>query len=118
TIKQSIREKDADTALVKAEKKAEIKSQETASIPVSLQVDNPKLWSTTDPTLYEVVTEVIVDGDAVDEVVTEFGFRTFDFDVDTGFTLNGDRKSTRLNSSHVSISYAVFCLKKKKYIQD
>src|SRR5699024_11394613 len=26
----------------------------------------------------------------------------------------GDRKSTRLNSSHVSISYAVFCLKKKK----
>ena len=31
-------------------------------------------------------------------------------------TKNGkeDRKSTRLNSSHVSISYAVFCLKKKK----
>src|SRR5437868_14669329 len=27
----------------------------------------------------------------------------------------GDRKSTRLNSSHVSISYAVFCLKKKKH---
>src|SRR5436305_8353605 len=26
----------------------------------------------------------------------------------------GDRKSTRLNSSHVRISYAVFCLKKKK----
>src|SRR5207249_7248131 len=28
-----------------------------------------------------------------------------------------DRKSTRLNSSHVSISYAVFCLKKKKNIK-
>src|SRR5690554_7517240 len=27
----------------------------------------------------------------------------------------GDRKSTRLNSSHVRISYAVFCLKKKNY---
>src|SRR5215469_17186593 len=27
--------------------------------------------------------------------------------------LSGDRKSTRLNSSHVEISYAVFCLKKK-----
>src|SRR3712207_6861413 len=26
-----------------------------------------------------------------------------------------DRKSTRLNSSHANISYAVFCLKKKKY---
>src|SRR5699024_12392507 len=30
------------------------------------------------------------------------------------YLLPGDRKSTRLNSSHVSISYAVFCLKKKK----
>src|SRR5713226_8758611 len=29
---------------------------------------------------------------------------------------DGDRKSTRLNSSHPSISYAVFCLKKKKTI--
>src|SRR5690349_25110961 len=29
-----------------------------------------------------------------------------------------DRKSTRLNSSHVEISYAVFCLKKKKKIKD
>src|SRR3712207_7115662 len=28
---------------------------------------------------------------------------------------NGDRKSTRLNSSHANISYAVFCLKKKKH---
>src|SRR6266571_3397065 len=27
-----------------------------------------------------------------------------------------DRKSTRLNSSHMSISYAVFCLKKKKHL--
>src|SRR5438309_5231026 len=31
-----------------------------------------------------------------------------------GASLAGDRKSTRLNSSHSSISYAVFCLKKKK----
>src|SRR3989442_2774739 len=30
------------------------------------------------------------------------------------FNGHGDRKSTRLNSSHVRISYAVFCLKKKK----
>src|SRR3712207_7865052 len=30
----------------------------------------------------------------------------------------GDRKSTRLNSSHANISYAVFCLKKKKLLYD
>src|SRR3712207_8108112 len=31
-----------------------------------------------------------------------------------GYLLLADRKSTRLNSSHANISYAVFCLKKKK----
>src|SRR5690606_42092123 len=33
---------------------------------------------------------------------------------DTGARPDKDRKSTRLNSSHVKISYAVFCLKKKR----
>src|SRR5690554_7510973 len=39
---------------------------------------------------------------------------------DTGIFIGvaGDRKSTRLNSSHVRISYAVFCLKKKKRTED
>src|SRR5690625_6056286 len=35
-----------------------------------------------------------------------------------GKALWADRKSTRLNSSHVAISYAVFCLKKKKHKEE
>src|SRR3712207_8823691 len=35
-------------------------------------------------------------------------------DEPAGVRRGGDRKSTRLNSSHANISYAVFCLKKKK----
>src|SRR5690606_42069148 len=42
------------------------------------------------------------------EIMASLGFRTVD-------EMVGDRKSTRLNSSHVKISYAVFCLKKNKY---
>src|SRR3712207_7966802 len=48
-----------------------------------------------------------------------------DYRIDAGAAHNGvavdhqfsdkDRKSTRLNSSHANISYAVFCLKKKKH---
>src|SRR5690625_5844150 len=41
-----------------------------------------------------------------------FDLSLFGVDQDDGI-LHGDRKSTRLNSSHVAISYAVFCLKKK-----
>src|SRR5256885_1948386 len=37
-----------------------------------------------------------------------------DLEVRLGDVLSLDRKSTRLNSSHLVISYAVFCLKKKK----
>src|SRR5437899_9222474 len=40
--------------------------------------------------------------------------RGADLVVATGAELEIDRKSTRLNSSHLGISYAVFCLKKKK----
>src|SRR5437667_6882306 len=43
---------------------------------------------------------------------TELSARTF---VDV-HDIQEDRKSTRLNSSHITISYAVFCLKKKKNI--
>src|SRR5437899_8107070 len=38
-----------------------------------------------------------------------------DVDPDPIFVRDEDRKSTRLNSSHLGISYAVFCLKKKTY---
>src|SRR5690625_6965104 len=41
-------------------------------------------------------------------------FITKTLDASGSLVLTVDRKSTRLNSSHVAISYAVFCLKKKK----
>src|SRR2546426_3299740 len=42
------------------------------------------------------------------------GTTTIVADARSGPPVRGDRKSTRLNSSHLVISYAVFCLKKKK----
>src|SRR2546422_6048858 len=46
----------------------------------------------------------------------ELGLLNFEFSIEKGYSRTGyrDRKSTRLNSSHGYISYAVFCLKKKK----
>src|SRR5437868_12977250 len=46
------------------------------------------------------------------EIILEIDSHIFQNEV-AGASVVGDRKSTRLNSSHVSISYAVFCLKKK-----
>src|SRR3712207_5656939 len=46
------------------------------------------------------------------DAVAGFPLEPAEFQV-LGHTHSGDRKSTRLNSSHANISYAVFCLKKK-----
>src|SRR5699024_12176165 len=51
--------------------------------------------------------------DTFERFVLHYGFQ-YEF-CNPGKGNEKDRKSTRLNSSHVSISYAVFCLKKKKY---
>src|SRR3712207_7143832 len=55
---------------------------------------------------------------ARDTLRTEMGYPLHGQDISLGVTpvqaRLGDRKSTRLNSSHANISYAVFCLKKKK----
>src|SRR2546429_3216766 len=53
---------------------------------------------------------LVIDGHAVQEIEHDLGEVVDDLVI-------GDRKSTRLNSSHGYISYAVFCLKKKKNIK-
>src|SRR5690606_41826505 len=58
----------------------------------------------------EVFTESKVDFEKLQQVLGEY---VEDSNERYNFTWK-DRKSTRLNSSHVKISYAVFCLKKKK----
>src|SRR5256885_9921768 len=47
------------------------------------------------------------------QAVSTGAYRAVEF-IKANIKLDGDRKSTRLNSSHLVISYAVFCLKKKK----
>src|SRR5690625_5333350 len=60
----------------------------------------------------------LLNGDSVEWIYIEPEFATSEWvivnhdEIAPGDTI--DRKSTRLNSSHVAISYAVFCLKKKK----
>src|SRR5690625_1102217 len=63
-------------------------------------------------------TDFVTKNEQFKQLLTELGNHLLSQkpeDVETALQqkLNGDRKSTRLNSSHVAISYAVFCLKKK-----
>src|SRR4051812_6384889 len=78
-----------------------------AAVPAILLTSDAKTYATNVLSTYNVL-----------EAATRLGVRKIVFaSSETTYGIcfaQGDRKSTRLNSSHMSISYAVFCLKKKK----
>jgi beta-galactosidase len=54
-----------------------------------LEVEKPELWDIENPALYKAVSEVYNGSVLVDTYETTFGIRYFNFDPDTGFSLNG-----------------------------
>lgn len=82
--------------------------ENTASLKLS--VSNPKLWSPDSPTLYKVKSVVRQNGKVMDEVTTHCGFRTINFDKDTGFWLNGENvkiKGVCNHQDHAGVGVAV-----------
>ena len=60
-----------------------------------LKVSRPQIWSCETPYIYKVVTTIEQNGKVVDTYETPTGFRTFKFDAEKGFSLNG--KSMKIN---------------------
>src|SRR5688572_31834944 len=68
-----------------------------------------------DPT-FDNYSAIVDNPDFRQSLINSFGISLISTLLSVIFaTFAADRKSTRLNSSHSQISYAVFCLKKKKY---
>ena len=68
------------------------RSQSSSS---QLTVSRPQIWSCETPHIYKVVTTIEKGGKVVDTYETPTGFRTFKFDAEKGFSLNG--KSMKIN---------------------
>ncbi len=62
----------------------------SAEADVTVSVSNPALWSISSPNLYTIKTEVMDKEQVIDTVETDYGFRYFHFDANTGFSLNGE----------------------------
>ena len=74
------------------------------------QVAMPELWSPESPQLYKLVTTVTTAGKTVDRQETEFGIRTFAFDAEKGFLLNGQPyvlKGTCNHQDHAGVGAAL-----------
>jgi beta-galactosidase len=73
-------------------------------------VSRPRLWSLEERNLYKLLTEVQVDGTAVDRYETPFGIRSAQFDAERGFMLNGvpvKLKGTCNHQDHAGIGVAL-----------
>jgi beta-galactosidase len=75
---------------------ANISLKDTVSnVEQDLTITAPNLWSDTNPYLYKVVTQVMSNGKVIDEYTTSMGIRSFVFDANKGFLLNG--KPVKIN---------------------
>jgi len=61
----------------------------------NFELKNPVLWNLDSPKMYSAVSQVYVDGNLVDNYTTLFGIRSFKFDAEKGFSLNG--KNIKIN---------------------
>ena len=62
-----------------------------ATFVMSYNIDNPHLWSPDDPYLYEAIVKLKSNGKVIDERHVKFGIRTFSYDAENGFVLNGKK---------------------------
>ena len=71
---------------------------------------SPSLWDITSPAMYQVVTEIVKDGNIVDKKVSKTGFRDVKFDPDNGFFLNGRNvkiKGVNMHQDHAGVGAAI-----------
>ncbi len=66
------------------------------------KVDNPLLWSTDDPNLYTLKTEIISGDEVLDDQITSFGFRSIYYE-ETGFFINGVKTELKGVANHWAI---------------
>jgi len=68
---------------------ANIPSEKNNEVKQSFDISQPNLWSLDHPYLYKATSQVISNGKMVDSYETKFGIRSFYFDAEKGFFLNG-----------------------------
>ena len=76
-----------------------VKACESKTVSTTLFVNNPRLWSPESPTLYETKVELKENGTTIDHQTAKYGIRSFSFDAERGFILNG--KPTLINGACV-----------------
>ena len=76
----------------------------------AISVEKPHLWSSEDPYLYTIITDVYTDGNLTDTYTTTTGIRHIEFDADRGFLLNGNvvkLKGVNMHQDHAGVGAGI-----------
>jgi len=73
-----------------------------STLNLKLNVASPQLWSPDSPSLYKAECSIVKDGKVIDKTVTTFGIRTFRFDSEKGFILNGKPLKMKGGAMHAN----------------
>ena len=91
TVVQEVYNNSGDKVAEGSSDRVHAGSGEAVQTDTEMTVDSPDLWSVDEPVLYTLKSQVLQNGEVVDTEETVFGFRYYEFDPDTGFSLNGQR---------------------------
>ncbi len=94
---ESQADRNATVVVGDAQLMVAVKAGETKTVSTSFFVKNPRLWSPESPTLYDAKVELKENGTTIDNATARYGIRTFSFDAERGFVLNG--KPTLINGA-------------------
>ncbi len=88
---ESQADRNATVVVGSAQLMVAVKAGESKTVSTTIFVKNPHLWSPESPTLYEAKVELKEAGTVIDNATAKYGIRSFSFDVENGFMLNGKK---------------------------
>ena len=88
---ESQADRNATVVVGSAQLMVAVKAGESKTVSTTIFVKNPHLWSPESPTLYEAKVELKETGTVIDNATAKYGIRSFSFDVENGFMLNGKK---------------------------
>ena len=88
---ESQTDRNATVVVGSAQLMVAVKAGESKTVTTTIFVNNPRLWSPESPTLYEAKVELKENGTTIDRQTAKYGIRSFSFDAERGFVLNGKK---------------------------
>jgi beta-galactosidase len=104
-----------------AENEREIDAVEAGSylaVDQQFEIDNPQLWSPDHPNQYTITVELKQDGRVIDSKQEDIGIRTFHFNEENQFVLNGEEIQLRGTNRHQSYPYIGYALSDNAQYRD